>query len=89
MMNTAQAKRRVTVKRAACGDSRVEAGPVLPLIGRLCEALREQGVAFCHWKSNWRLERWARGEGDLDLLVERADAHLFAAVAHRLGSKQA
>ena len=62
---------------------------VIPLIARLCEELRAGGVRYCHWKSNWRLERWLRGEGDLDLLVERADAGGFGETIARLGFKLA
>src|SRR5688500_12689074 len=46
----------------------------IPLIYRLGVALRERRVTYCHWKSNWRINRWMRGEGDLDLLVKRSDA---------------
>lgn len=64
-------------------------GSHLPLVARLCAALRSQNVTYCHWKSNWKLARWMKGEGDLDLLVDRADAQTFAGVVHRLGFKQA
>ncbi|HEV3469358.1 MAG TPA: hypothetical protein VG148_08565, partial [Pyrinomonadaceae bacterium] len=60
-----------------------------PLVRRLCDELRREGVRYCQFKSNWRLERWLAGEGDLDLLVERADAGRFACALHRLGFKQA
>lgn len=62
---------------------------VIPLVARLCEELRAAGVRYCHWKSNWRLGRWLRGEGDLDLLVEREDAGRFGEVVARLGFKLA
>jgi len=61
----------------------------LPLIGKLCEALDAGEVAYCHWKSNWRLGDWARGDGDLDLLVARSDAQQFATILSSLGFKQA
>ena len=61
----------------------------IPLVARLCAALAEEGVRYCHWKSNWRLERWLRGEGDLDLLIDRAHAGRFAEVVARLGFKPA
>jgi thymidylate kinase len=61
----------------------------IPLVARLCEGLRAEGVAYCQFKSNWRLSRWLQGEGDLDLLVERADAGRFARVLQELGFKQA
>lgn len=60
-----------------------------PLIGALCASLKEQQITYCHWKSNWRLERWMTGDGDLDLLIDRADAVRFTSVISRLGFKQA
>ena len=69
-------------------ESRVKIG-VAPLILGLCEALNEQQITYCHWKSNWRLERWMTGDGDLDLLVDRADAERFINVISQLGFKQA
>jgi len=62
---------------------------VLPLIARLCEALRREKILYCHWKSNWQIERWLTGEGDLDLLIDRADADRFEQVIHSLGFKRA
>lgn len=64
-------------------------GSVIPLIARLCETLHEQKVTYCHWKSNWRLDRWMRGEGDLDLLVARADTEAFTSIISQLGFKHA
>jgi thymidylate kinase len=60
-----------------------------PLIRRLCEALDAGEVTYCHWKSNWRLDDWARGEGDLDLLVARSDAQQFVTILSDLGFKAA
>ena len=67
--------------------SPVEASAI-PLVRRLCEALRERGVNYCHWKSNWRLARWLTGEGDLDLLVDERDAGAFTGAVSALGFKQ-
>ena len=61
----------------------------LPLISKLCEALDAGEVTYCHWKSNWRLDDWARGDGDLDLLVARSDAQQFVTILSSLGFKQA
>ena len=61
----------------------------LPLIKKLCEALNSQQVSYCHWKSNWKLNRWLTGDGDLDLLVQRADKQRFIAIVSGLGFKQA
>jgi thymidylate kinase len=61
----------------------------LPLISKLCEALDAGEVTYCHWKSNWRLDDWARGDGDLDPLVARSDAQQFVTILSGLGFKQA
>ncbi|HWS87568.1 MAG TPA: hypothetical protein VN282_11430 [Pyrinomonadaceae bacterium] len=68
--------------------ARVERAAV-PLVARLCEELGRAGVRYCQFKSNWRLDRWLQGEGDLDLLVERGDAGRFAGVLEGLGFKLA
>ena len=60
-----------------------------PLIARLCQKLAERKVSYCHWKSNWKLDEWLTGEGDLDLLVDRKDAAEFTSVVTGLGFKQA
>ena len=65
------------------------AGLVLPLIKKLCEALNAQQISYCHWKSNWKLNRWLAGEGDLDFLVDKADSQRFVSIIHGLGFKQA
>lgn len=39
--------------------------------------LGQQGVRYCHWKSNVRLERALAGKTDLDLLVDRTHAERF------------
>lgn len=61
----------------------------LPLIKKLCEALNSQQVSYCHWKSNWKLNRWLTGDGDLDLLIKRADKQRFITIISGLGFKQA
>jgi thymidylate kinase len=61
----------------------------LDLVRRLCEALAVEGVRYCHWKSNEALDRSARGENDLDLLVNRLDAQPFVQILRRLGFKDA
>ena len=66
-----------------------QARTAIPLVARLCAELRQEGVSYCQFKSNWRLDRWLTGEGDLDLLVGRADAGRFARVLEGLGFKQA
>src|SRR5437867_1104914 len=61
----------------------------LELVGRLCQTLATERIRYCHWKSNDVLDRSARGENDLDLLVAKADAGAFADVLRRLGFKEA
>ena len=82
--------------RAAADDQKARPGVAtltesvaIPLVARLCEELRREGVGYCQFKSNWRLTRWLAGEGDLDLLVARADAAPFASALARLGFKRA
>ena len=63
--------------------------PALSLVSELCSALAAEGVVYCHWKSNNALDRSARGENDLDLLVSRADERRFAGILSQLGFKEA
>ena len=63
--------------------------PVLHLILKLCQALRDEGINYCHWKSNNALNRSANGENDVDLLISRADASRFSGILYQLGFKQA
>jgi thymidylate kinase len=62
---------------------------ILDAIQRLCETLEDEGIAYCHWKSNDVLDRSASGENDLDLLISRSDAQRFTVVLYRLGFKEA
>jgi thymidylate kinase len=62
---------------------------VLDLVVRLCAALAEQGIDYCHWKSNPFLDRSANGDNDLDLLVSRAHVQDFTEVLYSLKFKEA
>jgi len=62
--------------------------PVLNLIRMLCQALAEEEITYCHWKSNNALDRSASGDNDLDLLVSRVDAARFTEILYRLRFKQ-
>ena len=70
------------------GGEETGSGP-LDLVVALCRALEDEGIRYCHWKSNEAIERSASGENDLDLLIDRSDADQFGAVLHGLGFKQA
>lgn len=63
--------------------------PALTLIYNLCQALAEEDILYCHWKSNNALDRSASGDNDLDLLVSRADMPRFTEILSRFGFKQA
>ncbi len=61
----------------------------LPLVQKLCNKLHAEGISYCHWKSNWKLDRWLAGEGDLDILVSDGDGERFTFAAIGLGFVQA
>src|SRR5690606_39001691 len=69
-------------------EPRAAFGPPVPLLD-LGRALREQRIACCQWKGHDKPERWATGRGDIDLLVDRADAARFHALAARFGFREA
>lgn len=52
----------------------------LGLLVSLFQALNEQGIRYCHWKSNLNLDRSLRGQTDLDLLVDRSHGLRFREV---------
>lgn len=61
----------------------------LELISELLSELNSKRVSYCHWKSNWKLDQWLRGKGDLDLLVARDDVQQFTSILFQLGFKEA
>ena len=71
----------------------VEAPPgaaeALELVRRLADALEDEEIRYCHWKSTAALDRALRGASDLDLLVAREDADRFERVLRDLGFKEA
>ncbi len=58
------------------------------LISDLLFHLDSEGVNYCQFKSNWKIDQWLEGEGDLDLLVKRRDIGKFTAVLFQLGFKK-
>src|SRR5688500_18808945 len=68
----------------------LDKGPVRSeLIASLLDALEMEKISYCHWKSNWRINEWLAGDGDLDLLVARSDLNPFHFILARLGFKKA
>jgi thymidylate kinase len=65
-----------------------EERPTLDLVRWLCETLNKEGIVYCHWKSTAALDRSARGENDLDLLVSRSDVSRFTEILFRFGFKE-
>src|SRR5213593_78087 len=61
--------------------------PTLDLVLQLCRVLNAEKINYCHWKGNAGAERSARGDGDIDLLISRADAQRFHHCLRRLGFK--
>jgi hypothetical protein len=60
------------------------------LVVELGEALERRHVMYCcQWKGSWKKRRWMAGEGDIDLLVERATEPQFTAVLEELGFRRA
>ena len=64
-------------------------GGGLELVLRTCDALRDEAVRCCHFKSTEALDRSANGENDLDLLVHADDTERFLEVLVGLGFREA
>jgi thymidylate kinase len=50
---------------------------MLTKIHNLIQGLNENGIRYCHWKSNLALAEALSGQTDIDLLVDRRDADSF------------
>jgi len=75
-------------EQVECFIPTVNKYPSLKLIRRFCESLDQEGINYCHWKSNAALDRSAQGKNDLDLLVKRSDAARFTEILSRYGFKE-
>jgi thymidylate kinase len=62
---------------------------VLETLSALFERLNAEGIRYCHWKSNWVLDRTLDGETDVDLLLQRQDATAFRQILQDLGFRPA
>ena len=51
----------------------------LPVSAAVLNALRQNGVRFAHWKSNFHLAEALAGKTDLDLLIDAIDTGAFRA----------
>lgn len=51
--------------------------------------LERQGIRYCHWKSNIRLDKTLCGREDIDLLVHPSDADAFQRIINECGFKLA
>ena len=61
----------------------------LPILQKLRDALRAEELCYCQWKGHWKRFRWGQGEGDVDVLVDRADLPRLVGILSCLGFKQA
>ncbi|MDX1520492.1 MAG: hypothetical protein R3264_02595, partial [Anaerolineae bacterium] len=57
---------------------------MLTKIRMLIEALNNNGIRYCHWKSNLALAESLSGQTDVDLLIHRKDAQRFRAILSQL-----
>jgi thymidylate kinase len=56
---------------------------------RLAAELDAAGIRYCQWKGRTKTARWGRGDGDIDLLVDRTSVPAFSRVLHQLDFKLA
>ncbi len=58
------------------------------LIASLFEALHENDILYCHWKSNEHLGASMMGNTDLDVLFDETQKRKLELILHRLGFKR-
>lgn len=81
---------QVSYGKLGMSEERVPAGERsvgLEALANLTRALHQQGVRYCHWKSNLRLEQSLRGQTDLDLLVDRRHSEVFRRILYEQNVK--
>lgn len=61
----------------------------LDLLPDFASRLHREAIRYCHWKGTFNVGRVLSGEGDVDLLVHRADVARFEAILASLGFKRA
>lgn len=59
----------------------------LVAITNLFRDLDDNGIRYCHWKSNRNLDRSLKGLTDLDILVDREHGECFRLTLHQHGVK--
>ena len=83
---------RPNCPREAVSVQSEQAGAVVSnkaTIRNLFGSLEKNGIRYCHWKSNIRLEETLAAADDIDLLVDQRDAELFHAALLENGFKLA
>jgi hypothetical protein len=79
------------MKRTSALDLKVSVEPApngLAAAFSVFEAMNRSGIRYCLWKSNIRLPQGLLGQTDLDVLVDREQAGLFAQVLSGCGLKR-
>ncbi len=59
----------------------------LETVSNLLSALKHEGVNYCHWKSNIRLDEAVYGKTDLDLLVDEQHLDVFKRILDKFDVK--
>ena len=59
-----------------------------PIINAIFREFDRNGLAFCHWKSNQRLNSFVNGKEDLDLLFLEEDKDLVLSLMYNVGAKK-
>jgi thymidylate kinase len=67
----------------------IEIRNMLTKIQKLIQDLNENGISYCHWKSNSSLSEVLVGQTDVDLLVRRKDADSFRIIMNQLSFRPA